>query len=370
MPDPRYDALFDTLSTAEKLEFRKQDLEAAARRQDMRAGIWKVVYGTCIVGIAAALFPAVQNWSQYYYDYRSELRRIQIEENQSNQQRLIQDRAFLESLSDEGRNADLDKRIMLAEYYVFLSEDEAEKLRWNAFHDHLLGLRQAQWAAVLRSAELSASADAGPVEQAVARATAQLHNESAAAGGASSAQPVLPPSFEQSLRDLMSDTTVTRRAARQALADLGPVLVRPALDELGAGEGLAYREELGLVVALTFMMRDHKAQRAAIANGLTGADLETLMLLAADPDRQIRIHAGEFLFDLGDPRVFDLVPALWDRVGSDDGRFQLALALKGAAPFVPPAQRGGALAVVRALMGTVGPNTDALLRDAGRLLGG
>ncbi|MBL3564669.1 hypothetical protein JMM59_06575 [Rhodovulum sulfidophilum] len=188
---------------------------------------------------------------------------------------------------------------------------------------------------------------------------------SAAAGGDT---PVAAASFQGLLTQLESPETATRRTARTRLAGLGTGLVRPAMAEL-LNPDLTYRLQLGLVVALTEMLRDNKRARGDIITMIDDAALTELLRLATNNDRTIRVYAGEFLYDLGDPRVFVLAPEVWNSGISDSGRFNLALALKGAAPFVAGSDKAQASSLAQSWIGQVGPRTDDLLRDALRFLG-
>lgn len=358
---------FESLTSAEKLQWRQQDMDAQIKRREIRAGIWKVALGTCIVGVAAALFPAVQSWSQNYFEFVSEQKRINIQSTRSDQVRKLENRQFLESLAGEGRSASLDKRIILAEYYVHLSEDEDEKIRWEEFYSYLVKLRQEQRQAVIAAAEAKANPESNPVEVARTAANAQLLSESADVSQRAGPAVSLPPTFLDLLDRLSAEDSGTRRRARSELAGLGVPLVKPALAQLKTGPD--YRERLGLTVALTEMMRDNKSQRTSIIELLSDGDLETLLIAATDDDRTLRIHAGEFLFDLGDPRLFAIVPDLWERTSSDNGRFNLALALQGASPHVPAAEHAAARAVLEGYLGDVGPQTDALLQRGLNMLG-
>lgn len=131
---------------------------------------------------------------------------------------------------------------------------------------------------------------------------------------------------------LESDTSHVRRRARSNLASIGLPIVTPVLRRLSV-RTTSYRQRLGLIVALAEMMRDNKRARGDIIAMVDRNDLRRLIDAAADRDRTLRIHASEFLFDLGDPRA---IPLAFDRMptASPDGRYNLLLIVKGAIPHV------------------------------------
>jgi hypothetical protein len=104
------------------------------------------------------------------------------------------------------------------------------------------------------------------------------------------------------LTQLKSDDTGLRRGARDALANLAPKDV-PVLMAALRKEQDVYRVRLGIVVALSNMVRKGKAQAQALSRQLTDADIALLRKLASDPDRTVQIYAKRFLSDLGDPRA-------------------------------------------------------------------
>ncbi len=139
--------------------------------------------------------------------------------------------------------------------------------------------------------------------------------------------------------------------------------MQPAMLEL-AKKGASYRTQLGLVVAITEMLRKNKDIRAQISELLEDSDLNRLLSLSAHKDRTMRIHATEFLFDLGDPRLFGVVDDLWSDTSSADGRFNFALVLKGAAPQVDRSGTDAAKGQLESYIGSVGAETEQLLRHA------
>jgi hypothetical protein len=147
---------------------------------------------------------------------------------------------------------------------------------------------------------------------------------------------VLPsPAFagtQRNLKDIFDDLTSEsakgRRDARSELAAIGPATVRPMMEEFKKHQNI-YRIRLGVLVALTEMLRSNKSLKHEVSQQLYSNDLELIVRVLNDSDRTIRIYAGEFLYDLGDPRVVPL--ALASAKDSDEeGRYQSIFVIKGA----------------------------------------
>lgn len=323
------------------------------RIMKIKAGVKKVIYGTSIVGVAVAFFPFAQETARAWFEFLNSSRSAAIDQAQN-------DRSFLESLKIEARSKNLEERIVLAEFYANVSSDADTRERWSSFLAILVAQREEARKALIKANE-TRMLDATDEEKAAATAVLlaeQLQISAAAGGGA----PVAADSFPGLLAQLESPDTATRRTARTALAGIGTGLVRPAMAELLSPDP-SYRLQLGLVVALTEMLRDNKRSRDDIITMIDDAALTEMLRLAANNDYTIRVYAGEFLYDLGDPRVFDLASEVWNSDISDNGRFNIALALKGAAPFVAARDRAQASNLAQSWIGQVGPRTDDLLRD-------
>lgn len=158
---------------------------------------------------------------------------------------------------------------------------------------------------------------------------------------------------------LNSNAGYLRRETRSQLADKGVPVVKPLLAKL-SNESISYRSRLGVIVALTEMMRKNKQNRTEIINNITHEDLVRLVDAAADNDRTIRIYASEFLYDLGDPRAIQIS---LDRFSSTsaNGRYNLLLVIKGATPFASAGQRAKIIADITALKSSKTPKTNDLI---------
>ncbi len=157
-----------------QIELRRLELEAEreikqleneARALESEAGIKKVIFGTMIVGIVAALFPflsalaELSTTKQIERIKASAQLQIATEKNkldkelartQAELQRKSDTHTRLESFANEGRAADIDKRIVLAQYYSHLTIDEEDRTRWVTFLKFLEDLKSEE-----RQAKLS-----------------------------------------------------------------------------------------------------------------------------------------------------------------------------------------------------------------------
>mgnify|MGYP005728637649 CR=1 FL=1 len=213
-------------------------------------------------------------------------------------------RDLVKTMHGQFRGGSEEDQIAFATYFFHLSEHDEEARRWRGYREHLLAQRAERLRVEIEQAvivETSASED----ERSRARATIAALERGTLAEALPAGRSMDGDSIETLKAGLSDDDPRTRRAARRALSNQGLGLLAPALTELTSTGGLTYRVRLGLVVALTEMMRDNKRSREALVKQISPDALGVLLDAAVDPDRTLRIHASEFLFDLGDPRAFD-----------------------------------------------------------------
>jgi hypothetical protein len=167
------------------------------------------------------------------------------------------------------------------------------------------------------------------------------------------------PEIQTDVKRLESDTSHVRRGARSELAAEGVAVVEPLLEGLSE-DPLSYRLRLGIIVALTEMLRENKQNRTEIIELIKEEDLVRLVDAAADEDRTTRIYASEFLYDLGDPRsisvAFDRIPS-----ASVNSRYNLLLGIKGAVPFASNDEQAEVIEKVTALKSAETPDTNDLI---------
>jgi len=346
-------------------EMRKIEVDREIRLLEIKAGVKKVVYGTTIVGVAAAFFPFAQQTAISLVSYLSSESTGKREAKQKNQD-------FLESLRAKGSDPTLEERIKLAEFYSFLTSDTDGQKQWQEFLAYLQAQQKVQ-----RDAEIEAvrvALDKASTAEQIATADAEskqliksAETESFVTGEFREQKQM---SFHESLALLQSHDIGIRRGARSALAARGLELIRPALLEL-TGEPSNYRTTLGLLVALAEMMRENKHLRSQMIELIDDQGLQKLIILSTNSDRTIRIHATEFLSDLGDPRAFEFVGKIWDLENftfSAEEKFSLAFILKGAAPYVVSEMIGVARTTLGRMSGTVGTKTQRVIDEANGLL--
>lgn len=172
---------------------------------------------------------------------------------------------------------------------------------------------------------------------------------------------IVSSGFGDLIAKLDSDETTVRRNARAALGAGGVDAVSAivGVDRTSTG----YRSDLGAVVALTEILRSDKSLRSEISRRLKPRDIDWLLRLSDHSDRTIRIHASEFLYDLGDPRVIEAAIRSFP-AATANGKYNLALAIKGAAPFVQQSERNDISERLGVLITPETPKTNVVLSDA------
>lgn len=167
--------------------------------------------------------------------------------------------------------------------------------------------------------------------------------------------------IDQLLADLESESAAVRREARIQLAALGEAAIVPMMTYWESRPD-SYPVKLGVSTALTEFLRSHKGDRRAIAALLTENHLRLLAAAAGDPDRNLRIYASEFLYDLGDKRVVPIAVELFPGA-SDDGRYNLIVVIRGAVPDLDATERQALAETLKGWQGIVGPATQKLIAE-------
>ncbi len=156
--------------------------------------------------------------------------------------------------------------------------------------------------------------------------------------GTALAQSASAETTNKLVEQLKSDDTTTRRAARDALANL-PVESVPSLMATLRSQLTTYRVKLGILVAFSDMLRKDRAKAKQISARLTDADLGLLLSLTGDPDRTVRVYATQFLSDLSDPRQAKL--GVEKALATDDEKtmHNQLLAIQQSFKKLPPNER-------------------------------
>lgn len=162
------------------------------------------------------------------------------------------------------------------------------------------------------------------------------------------------------IEQLDSDDKYLRRPARDKLASMGLYAVAPMMTKFTEVEA-SYRIRLGVLVALTTILRNDKDLAPQVSEKLTPEDLGHLAKEIDVNDRTMRQYATEFLFDLGDKRI--VVPAL--RVAkdtkSDQSRYQAIYVIHGAYSSLDREPKAQAAASLQQLKRENTPDTNELI---------
>ena len=166
---------------------------------------------------------------------------------------------------------------------------------------------------------------------------------------------------EQLLQDLESPNSTVRRNTRDLLAQLGPTAVAPMMAAYRTHAD-SYRIRLGILVALTEMLRADKSQGPALSQQLNAGDIELLVQAIDNNDRTMRIYAAEFLYDLGDTRVVAPALSIAKQHRSPDGRYLAVFVISGAYPHLGASERASLRCALAALKDPrAEPKTSALI---------
>lgn len=124
-----------------KAELERMRLDAETRKYEARQKVRQIVYGTMVVGLAAAAFPFAQKLAELTFQRDIEEIKQQtalvISGQEHTRELTKRSQEFLQSLGEEGRSEDITRRIRLAEFYKFLSNNEAERGQWTEYLAHL-----------------------------------------------------------------------------------------------------------------------------------------------------------------------------------------------------------------------------------------
>ncbi len=146
-----------------------------------------------------------------------------------------------------------------------------------------------------------------------------------------------PDSITALIADLDAESPLVRREARDGLSLWGEQAIKPMMD-VWAADPTHYRNTLGVAVAMTEYLREHKDRRAEVAALLDESDIKLLVDATSHPDRTMRVYATEFLFDLGAPEAGPiLLEALPD--ASPAGQFNAGFVLTNVIPYLSDEQR-------------------------------
>jgi hypothetical protein len=119
------------------ISIRMAEIESETKKFEAKEGVRKIIYGTCIVGIAAASFPFLQKSAELFFEARIQDARLVSEQTRDRW-------GLLEQLGREGRSEHIETRIRLAEFYSNLEPDEKYRELWCSFLQTLYSERNTQ----------------------------------------------------------------------------------------------------------------------------------------------------------------------------------------------------------------------------------
>ena len=95
--------------------------EIELRRYEARLGVWKVVLGTFIVGLAGVLVPAAINLTTVLFDNWRKDAEFRVAQQTAHQQ-------YIKDFFDTAVNQDIELRIRFANYFANLSGPDQKQL--------------------------------------------------------------------------------------------------------------------------------------------------------------------------------------------------------------------------------------------------
>jgi hypothetical protein len=108
-------------------------VEIELRRYEARLGLWKVVLGTMIVGLAGVMIPGIVD----FYTRHFEAQRKSIELNQAREAAHEQ---YIKDFFDTAVNQDIELRIRFANYFANLAGEDQQG-QWKAYRDSQIEMR-------------------------------------------------------------------------------------------------------------------------------------------------------------------------------------------------------------------------------------
>lgn len=105
------------------------------RRYEARLGVWKVVLGSFIVGLAGIIIPAAINLTTLFFESWREEARFELEKQTAHQQ-------YIKDFFDTAVNQDVELRIRFANYFANLSDGSQQAL-WREYFEQLVSERNA-----------------------------------------------------------------------------------------------------------------------------------------------------------------------------------------------------------------------------------
>ena len=162
-------------------------------------------------------------------------------------------------------------------------------------------------------------------------------------------------------KQLSSRSSLKRRQARKELSTIGPISVKTLLNNYLKARN-SDRTRIGILAALSKMLRENKAQRREISDDITIHHRRLLLKDVVHKNRSLRNYAAGFLSYLGDSRMvhpaLDLI--LSGQLNENDIN-SLLIVIKGSIQGLAPEGREVADARLKLARANVGPKTQILI---------
>jgi hypothetical protein len=168
------------------------------------------------------------------------------------------------------------------------------------------------------------------------------------------------PNLTELIQKLKDNDASTRRNARDELAAKGPSAVGAMMTALRSDPS-NYRTKLGVIYALSEMLRQNSDRRLAISTALNESDFPLLVAAASDDDKTIRFQAAEFLSILQDPRAVPASAAASRAANQNDKASNQLIILRESGKSLSDSQKKQ---ILNDITTGPGPNND-LVGDSG-----
>lgn len=114
--------------------------EIELRRYEARLGVWKVVLGTFVVGLAGVLIPGAISWTTVLFENRRSEAEFRLAQQAAHQQ-------YIKDFFDTAVNQDIELRIRFANYFAHLSDPE-QREDWSSYRKDLTNQRDERRTAI------------------------------------------------------------------------------------------------------------------------------------------------------------------------------------------------------------------------------
>lgn len=165
-------------------------------------------------------------------------------------------------------------------------------------------------------------------------------------------------------KQLQSSDYSIRRNARNSLIDAGIPAIRTVIEELRKAPNPAAAETFEHYFVLANIQRQNQNNLNAIKRVLNDDDFALLTQGIASPERQVRIHATEFLYGIADRRALSPSLAMLQDSTNGDAQWNATVVLQGFYNNLSGQEKSNMLEQLRSA--PVGPKTKERINSAFR----